>query len=1477
MRDAVTSESSVIAGDKGRILSRKEIEEVNIAVKAARQIFINAKATDFLKMLNVVAARIPGQTKQSGFNARVVEFLDVQRNMVMAPTEHLVNTGGDFDIDTLSIMVNSLGKDGFLPQYDEYLDDEGVFDREILLADFKKSSDRVLEEVRVFANKYNENILRMAEAAETKEEYEKSDKLRKKLYVGEKLKKLELKVLKGVKNSFINISTNIIVDSMSDSLRNMDAAVEVNTPISFGIFDPIIKKLSDGKEDSRKYSDEDYTYVLRSEQEAMQGKEGIGVYATAMKVNSLIQASYLFYVRHYKDKYAATIKSSGKRNGIYKDPFSFNVSISYYSTIQDKNIKVQRSSFADIDENLIVKEVSNNETLKKALLQENEFELNKDEILKPFMDIILDKLGDTYINNYHSKEAVETAISTVESLLGYRIESELRKQMGAGKTAFKELITDYLLEGDTLALILSRVVGRQNSAEIQSQFLSAATDNAKELLLGKIRSNPATVSMITAMMTVGFDVETMIDFLFDPKMDGIIALMGDKIYNAEGSFITAKDIESMEIGKSAFGKSVITLLNISDDLRKLRSIRSLMENFKVDQHKLDGMIENLFDAKKLYKAIVNDDINMVAVQSNDKRKSHVINPDMLIFLHPQSRLIFKTMYELETFYTPTLVDSMEAIRTLGKGARNEVTYKKIYDYLGETSVTSFFENAVPDNNTTDGKKLVGYSIDEDDVKMAHDLSTPPGRKAFVANFPSYFEKTKVLIEAAGGGNAFLNKVGPVDIFGVSVPVYGVPDISKRVIEEADESNIKGGVKSMLNRVEGKEVLNRLNREMHMNFSLYAMIVTDGRKVKGGILHLFDGINMKLARYQKSHKEIYDIAVGKGMSKAAQNLHKELVQGKVKTEEEYEEARVRKMDVQERNEYHREKTAELNEKAARSVEEDMMSGRMSDEDRGGPPEKKDYSFKMRYGDETIISTSSNAGKVFKGKFGSSNKDAESPFGESYFLGGNYDSPVPEAYRLFKSESKGDLSNSTTTSLMGLPGIENREFLDVLAMHKYQIGLETTYTGSGTPKENGVKSRVLSYAGLGGKSLTVPMYNVYIDGEIKKVPSPLITREDPNIILDGQKMAYFSYENSSIRAKLDDVHQKLYESLILESDIVLVAERQTVTASTEANAIFDPWEIVKSSALKMEATMVGNYHAADTASTIMQVSGQMSTENSFRKFNRTKVIPKALLADKPRAIFIPSAFSSSKGADASMTDRAYLENAYDTKSIKDEQKKSVVMFINDLDVNIAGEGVDSISFYGISMNNLLLMDSKTELAGKEGSLDIVRGITNSLNSKLYKVTEVPGKITVSRVAGAEVFTIIDNKDKGAVKSIRLLKDVDSGDLYLPARPVLDNHIKIELASRGVISVPIKKLGNVKLPILKEINTEAAMMVSTTTGDVVFSVSRDKLGVRNYMEVIPVSKGVSGDTKIRNGKHLVSLSVYDSLVKSLENAEDSKISCI
>jgi hypothetical protein len=66
------------------------------------------------------------------------------------------------------------------------------------------------------------------------------------------------------------------------------------------------------------------------------------------------------------------------------------------------------------------------------------------------------------------------------------------------------------------------VIGKQLSNDAQSQFLSAATDNAKELILGKIRSNQLTNPIMTAMMLLGYDTKATIDFLYDENISEVL-------------------------------------------------------------------------------------------------------------------------------------------------------------------------------------------------------------------------------------------------------------------------------------------------------------------------------------------------------------------------------------------------------------------------------------------------------------------------------------------------------------------------------------------------------------------------------------------------------------------------------------------------------------------------------------------------------------------------------------------------------------------------------------------------------------------------------------------------------------------------------------------------------------------------------------------------------------------------------------------
>jgi hypothetical protein len=74
--------------------------------------------------------------------------------------------------------------------------------------------------------------------------------------------------------------------------------------------------------------------------------------------------------------------------------------------------------------------------------------------------------------------------------------------------------------------------------------------------------------------------------------------------------------------------------------RLLRSVRNLNENAQIEQYKLDKILKDL-DADVLYDAIINDKIDNIRAK-NDAQK-YLTN--LMVFLHPQSRYLFKSLYE----------------------------------------------------------------------------------------------------------------------------------------------------------------------------------------------------------------------------------------------------------------------------------------------------------------------------------------------------------------------------------------------------------------------------------------------------------------------------------------------------------------------------------------------------------------------------------------------------------------------------------------------------------------------------------------------------------------------------------------------------------------------------------------------------------------------------------------------------------------
>ena len=115
-----------------------------------------------------------------------------------------------------------------------------------------------------------------------------------------------------------------------------------------------------------------------------------------------------------------------------------------------------------------------------------------------------------------------------------------------------------------------------NVADTISIFISMATDNAKELALAKIYGTPELLSLPLAMITLGMDIDSVIDVCVNILGDVAKVLERNRFNN--GGYINVRDVIKRLSGYNE--ETIKSLLNIYDFAQELRSITSF---FSVNQ------------------------------------------------------------------------------------------------------------------------------------------------------------------------------------------------------------------------------------------------------------------------------------------------------------------------------------------------------------------------------------------------------------------------------------------------------------------------------------------------------------------------------------------------------------------------------------------------------------------------------------------------------------------------------------------------------------------------------------------------------------------------------------------------------------------------------------------------------------------------------------------------------------------------------
>jgi hypothetical protein len=589
----------------------KNLSETYFTVPSKTQESLQQKAKEkylaFQKSLEMVGARIPAQGMQSYVGMKVVGFQNDLGNAVYHPLEMLWFQGSDYDIDKLNIMAFAFDRGEFIKwNKDIDLSRPETFDLE-LDVDFIESDQFLPKRFRIKLSSTDE---------------------KGKLIEGDSIKVIKEKKLKA--NQYRQKAyKNYISQRLYDIITHPANGVQANSPISMDSMQAQSKKSVKGKLTFSQFSSMDQAIMVALNRD---GKSLTGIFAQDMKAYAIYFNASMLAMKNADSRFVFVPKQTFVRTNMSDGAKLKDFTASAIKVTDKDGVPKFYSSASNLKLNESKQQKEYDKLLGKSNKTEQETKrLNQlGEQLK-FMKEFMENAS------FHIDSAMFTSVKLILSEGGEDFEKistdtlkgsfdELTKDMqdtfGNNKIKIREKLIAKGLKGEELekaieeevstlrAFYLSKTILDSSAWETISQAVSAATDNAKEMILGKLNLNSYTASTFSALTALGTPVEDIISILISPEADIIFKELAkstdihtygnsDKIGDVVGRYATVPGlkIENDKYSITSYGKTKqVAADNSNDFLHTYSSLIKKLEEKTLADIEFDEY-DNLFITK----------------------------------------------------------------------------------------------------------------------------------------------------------------------------------------------------------------------------------------------------------------------------------------------------------------------------------------------------------------------------------------------------------------------------------------------------------------------------------------------------------------------------------------------------------------------------------------------------------------------------------------------------------------------------------------------------------------------------------------------------------------------------------------------------------------------------------------------------------------------------------------------------------------